>query len=68
MFVSRDDFIVDEHGTVDPFIGPSAPDGFEANLLQTNPEEGAFLVFRFYGPTGALSSGAWKLNDPVLVE
>jgi hypothetical protein len=40
----------------------------EVNLLETNPEEGSFLAFRFYGPTEALTSGEWKLNDPVLIE
>ena len=44
-------------------IGSKAPEGFEANLLQSNPEEGSFLAFRFYGPTEALTGGKWKLND-----
>ena len=65
---SKDDLVVNDDGTIDLYSGLQAPDGFEANLLQTNPEEGSFLVFRFYGPTETLTSGEWKLNDPTLVE
>ena len=65
---SMDDLVVNDDGTIDLYIGPKAPKGFDANLLETNPEEGSFLTFRFYGPTDALTSGAWKLNDPVLVQ
>ena len=65
---SKDDLVVNDDGTVDLYVGPKAPDGFGANLLKTNPEEGSFLCFRFYGPTKTLTGGEWKLNDPVLVE
>jgi hypothetical protein len=40
-------------------------EGFEANLLQTKPEEGSLLALRFYGPTEALTSWKWKLNGVV---
>jgi hypothetical protein len=65
---SKDELVVNDDGTVDLYIGPKAPEGFEANLLESNPEESAFLAFRFYGPTEALTGGKWKLNDPTLVE
>ncbi len=65
---SKDKLVVNDDGTIDLYIGPKAPKGFEANLLQSNPEEGSFLAFRFYGPTEALTSGKWKLNDPVAVD
>jgi hypothetical protein len=65
---SKDDLVVNDDGTVDLYIGPKAPEGFEANLVQSNPEEGAFLCFRFYGPTKVLTGKKWKLNDPVLVK
>ncbi|MBW2162487.1 MAG: hypothetical protein DRH23_04420 [Deltaproteobacteria bacterium] len=65
---SKDELVVNDDGTIDLYVGPNAPKGFEANLLETNPEEGSFLCFRFYGPTKTLTGGQWKLNDPVLVE
>jgi hypothetical protein len=65
---SKDELVVNDDGTIDLYIGSKAPEGFEANLLQSYPEESAFLAFRFYGPTEVLTGGEWKLNDPVLVE
>ncbi len=65
---SKDKLVVNDDGTIDLYLGLQAPEGFEANLLQTKPEEGSFLAFRFYGPTEALTGGEWKLNDPILIE
>ena len=65
---SLDDLVVNDDDTVDLYIGQSAPKGFKKNLLKMNRKEGTFLAFRFYGPTEELTSGKWKLNDPVLVE
>jgi hypothetical protein len=40
-------------GTVDPFRGPTAPPGMEANCVPTQPGKQYFLFFRFYGPETA---------------
>ncbi len=65
---SRDDLVVNDDGSVDLYVGPKAPEGFENNLLMTNPDDGTFFAFRFYGPLPPLTGGSWKLNDPVLMD
>lgn len=65
---SLDDIVVNADGSVDLYIGPIAPEGKEANWLATKPGDGVFPTFRFYGPTKALVSKAWKLGDFELIE
>jgi hypothetical protein len=50
-------------GSVDVYLGPSAPAGKEANLVSTKPGEGYFLAFRFYGPRKAFYDRAWTPSD-----
>ena len=44
------DMVVNADGTIDLYFGPSAPEGQEANWIQTVPDKGWFAVFRLYGP------------------
>jgi hypothetical protein len=50
-------------GSVDLYVGPEAPAGYEKNWLQTNPGEGWFAYFRLYGPLEPYLSWSWKLPD-----
>ena len=40
-------------GSYDVYFGPEPPAGQENNWIKTNPDEGFFVLFRFYGPTEA---------------
>ena len=54
--------LVNDDGSVDVYFGPEVlNDG--VNYLPTGGAENYFLLFRFYGPTEAFGSNAWKLND-----
>ena len=39
---------VNDDGSVDVYLGPEAPDGWESNWIPTG--EDWFTLFRFYGP------------------
>lgn len=65
---SQTDPVVNEDGSVDLYFGQSAPEGFEANWIKTNPSKGFFTVFRFYGPLEGYIDKTWVLNDFELIE
>ena len=50
-------------GSVDLYVGPEAPAGYEKNWLQTNPGKAWFAYFRLYGPLEPYLSWSWKLPD-----
>ncbi len=51
-------------GTVDLYFGPQRPeDSPESNWVQTNPGDGWFVLFRFYGPKKEFYDRSWKLPD-----
>ncbi|MGD8699932.1 MAG: DUF1214 domain-containing protein, partial [Gemmatimonadales bacterium] len=58
---------VNADGSVDVYFGPQAPKGKENNSIITDPDEGFFLVFRFYGPTEGYIDKTWVLNDLELL-
>jgi hypothetical protein len=55
--------MINADGSVDLYFGRSAPEGFENNLITTDPSKGFFVVFRFYGPTEGYIEKTWVLND-----
>ena len=55
-------------GSYDIYFGPEAPTGHKNNWIKTNPDEGFFVVFRFYGPTEAYYDKSWQLPDIELVK
>jgi hypothetical protein len=59
----KEDIVANEDGSVDVYFGPKAPEGKEANWVQTNPDKGWFAYFRFYGPTEAFFDKSWALPD-----
>lgn len=64
----KDDIVANEDGSIDVYFGPEAPEGHETNWVQTNPGEGWFTYFRFYGPTEAFFDKSWALPDIAKVE
>jgi hypothetical protein len=54
-------------GSVDLYVGPSAPPGYEKNWLQTNPGKAWFAYFRLYGPLEPYLNRNWKLPDFEMV-
>lgn len=52
-----------DDGSVDIYISPEAPKGWESNWVGSVPGKGWFPVFRFYSPTQAYFDKSWKLND-----
>jgi hypothetical protein len=55
-------------GSVDLYLGPTAPAGKEANWIPTKPGAGFFLIFRLYGPEPSLFDKTWQLPDVETVE
>ena len=56
-------------GSVDIYFGPTeAPQGKEKNWIQTDPDKGFFVVFRFYGPLEGYIDKTWVMNDFELME
>jgi hypothetical protein len=61
---SRDpDVVANDDGSVDLFFGPSAPEGGEANWVQTIPGRHWFSYFRLYGPLEPYFDRTWTLGD-----
>jgi hypothetical protein len=55
-------------GSVDIYMGPTAPVGQETNWIYTPPGKSWFPWFRFYGPEKALFDKSWKMPDIALVK
>lgn len=60
---SRDKSVMNEDGTIDLFIGPSAPEGKEENWLATAPGRGFFAILRLYGPGERAIDYSWKPGE-----
>lgn len=50
------------------YFGPEPPARQENNWIKTNPSEGFFVIFRFYGPTEAYYDKSYQLPDIELVK
>ncbi len=48
---------------MDVYFGPKAPEGKEKDWVKTDPAEGFFMVFRFYGALEGYIEKTWVLND-----
>jgi hypothetical protein len=59
----KEDIVANADGSTDVYFGPEAPEGHEANWVQTNPGEGWFAYFRFYGPTEPFFDKSWGLPN-----
>ncbi|MGE8064796.1 DUF1254 domain-containing protein [Pseudomonas sp. NPDC089569] len=50
-------------GSVDLYVGPKAPSGWEKNWIETIPQKAWFAYFRFYGPTEGYFQRTYALPD-----
>jgi hypothetical protein len=60
--------ITNDDGSVNIYIGPKVPEGFEPNWIKTNPDEGWFTILRLYAPLEPILKKEWVPNDIELVE
>jgi hypothetical protein len=65
---SRIDLRKNADGSVDIYMGPQAPEGFETNWIPTVPGRGWFTLFRLYGPTEPYFDKSWPLPSIELVK
>jgi hypothetical protein len=57
------DLVKNTDGSVDLYVGPKAPAGFEKNWIPTVPGKAWFPYFRLYAPTEAHFDRTWILPD-----
>jgi hypothetical protein len=59
----RDPLIVNADGSVDLYFGPTAPDGKDANWIQTVPGKGWMVLLRLYGPLQPWFDQTWRPGE-----
>jgi len=64
----RDKLDVNKDGSVDLYFGAKAPEGKEANWIQTVPKKGWFAALRLYGPLDPWFDKEWQPGEIELVE
>jgi len=57
------DWCLRADGSVDVYVGPNAPKGFENNWVKTVPGKGWFAYCRLYAPTERYFDKSWPLPD-----
>jgi hypothetical protein len=61
---STDEGIVkNSDGSVDVYFGPKAPQGHEANWVQTAPDRRWFIMFRFHATQPPVFDKSWSMGD-----
>jgi hypothetical protein len=60
--------VINPDSSVDVWFGPEAPEGHEANWVQTVPGKGWNALLRLYGPEQAWFDKTWKPGDFELVQ
>lgn len=65
---SNDDLLKNEDGSINIYIGPDAPDGFESNWIETIPGTEIFIGLRTYGPEKSVLEGSYKIPRFELVK
>jgi hypothetical protein len=61
------DLLVNEDGSVDVWFGPTAPEGKEANWMQTVPGQTWNTILRLYGPLKPWFDQSWRPGEIELV-
>jgi hypothetical protein len=64
----KDPLVANDDGSVDLYFGPSAPEGVDANWIQTVPGKGWFILLRLYGPLEPWFDQTWRPGELVLVD
>lgn len=62
------DLVKNADGSIDLYVGPKAPTGFETNWIPSVPGRAWFCYFRLYAPTEAHFNKTWTLPDFDLVK
>jgi hypothetical protein len=52
-----------QDGSVDLYVGPTAPAGHESNWIKSNKGDNWFAYFRLYAPTEKYFDRSWPIND-----
>ncbi|MEG9504360.1 MAG: DUF1254 domain-containing protein [Methylorubrum extorquens] len=60
---SRQDLVKNADGSVDIYVGPTAPEGFEKNWIPSVPGKAWFAYFRLYGPLQPYFDRTFALPD-----
>jgi hypothetical protein len=63
----KEGVVINADSSVDVWFGPTAPEGHEANWVQTVPGKGWNALLRLYGPGQAWFDKTWKPGDFELV-
>lgn len=64
---SKDDPAKNPDGSIDIFAGPSVPDGFESNWIETIPGSKVFIGLRTYEPEESVLDESYKMPRFELV-
>jgi hypothetical protein len=64
---SRGDLIKNADSSVDLYVGPTAPAGYEKNWIPSVPGKAWFALFRFYGPLEPYLDRSFALPDFAVV-
>ena len=59
----RSDIVINADASVDVWFGPTAPEGHEANWVQTLPGKGWNVLLRLYGPLESWFDKTWKPSE-----
>ena len=55
-------------GSCDVYFGPTAPEGYEKNWVETVPGKGWFTIFRMYGPLEPWIEKTWRPGEIELAK
>ncbi|MDX8441976.1 DUF1254 domain-containing protein [Mesorhizobium australafricanum] len=64
----RDKLAENSDGSVDLYFGPAAPEGKEANWIQTVPGKGWYTLLRLYGPLEPWFDKTWRPGEFEVVK
>ncbi|QQL44579.1 DUF1254 domain-containing protein [Sulfuriroseicoccus oceanibius] len=64
----KSEYETNADGSVDLYFGPRAPEGKEANWIQTVRGKGWFAILRIYGPLESWFDQSWKPGEIELME
>jgi hypothetical protein len=62
---SYEDLRWNADGSIDLYVGPEAPEGYDQNWIKTLPDQGVQVWIRLYGPLQAYFDHTWKPDDIV---
>lgn len=60
---AREGVRVEADGSYKVFVGPTKPEGYENNWIQSNPKKGFFVYMRLYGPLESFFDKSWIMPD-----